>query len=350
MKKNNIVLLVAILAIVTLIGIKLLNTENKSDKKSKQGAPVAIDVVIIKEKPFSQIVQTKGSLLANEQVEIRNEVSGKIESINFTEGQFCKIGQLLIKINDDELRSQLKKAEQSFKLSKDLLERQKAMYDKGGTSKSDLDKLQNENDNLNEEVKRLKDAIEKTSVFSPFEGRVGLRNHSVGAYLVANTLITNVVNTDPIKIEFSVPEKYANRINENSEITFKVAGDTLVYKANVFATDALIDNATRSLKVKAKTNNSKNKLLVGSYASIFYEIKNESASISIPTQAIVPILKGQKVFVVNNGKATEKIVNTGFRSDAEIEITNGLSVGDTVIVNGVVQIKNGAPVKINKYL
>lgn len=350
MKKNNIVFLIAVLAIVVLIVIKFLNSEDKNDKKSKQGGPVAIDVVIIKEKPFSQIVQTKGSLLANEQVEIRNEVSGKIESINFTEGQFCKKGQLLIKINDDDLRSQLKKTEQSFKLSKDLLERQKAMYDKGGISKSDLDKLQNENDNLNEEVKRLKDAIEKTSVFAPLEGRIGLRNYSIGAYLVANTLITNVVNADPIKIEFSVPEKYANKIKEDSEISFKVAGDTLLYKANVFATDALIDNATRSLKVKAKTNNSKNKLLVGSYASIFYEIKNESASISIPTQAIVPILKGQKVYVVNNGKATEKIVNTGFRSDAEIEITNGLSLGDTVIVNGVVQIKNGASVKINKYL
>jgi membrane fusion protein, multidrug efflux system len=188
--------------------------------------------------------------------------------------------------------------------------------------------------------------IGKTTVRAPFSGKIGLRSISPGTYVTPTTLIAKLVNTNPLKITFSIPEKYATEINKNNQITFTVPNVADQFTAKIYALEPAIEATTRTLQIRALTDNSSGKLLPGTFANIELPLKNIKDAIIIPTEAIVPIQDGKKVFITNNGKAKEVKVTTLTRTDKDVVITSGLKIGDTVITSGVMSLKDEDAIKV----
>jgi membrane fusion protein (multidrug efflux system) len=189
--------------------------------------------------------------------------------------------------------------------------------------------------------------LAKTTVRAPFSGRMGFKNISEGAYITPGDIIANLVQTNPVKLDFSVPEKYSNKIKVGQPISFMIDGDDEKIEAKVIAIDPRIDEDLRTLKVRALAKNSNDRLLPGMFIRVEVPLEQER-SIMIPTEAIIPILKGKKVFVMKDGKAQETIIQTGLRTDSRIQVEQGLSVGDSVIVSALMSVKNKSAVSLRK--
>ena len=178
--------------------------------------------------------------------------------------------------------------------------------------------------------------------------KIGLRNISEGGYLTNANIIARLQDMRRIKIEFSVPEKYISLIKNGNDIEFNVEGRPDDFHAKIYAIEPKIDPISRNIIVRAICDNSDRKLLPGAFAKVKVNLQNNPDALLIPTQSIVPILKGQKVFIVKGDSAVEQRVEIGTRTDINVEVTKGIHEGDSIVVNGVIQMKQGAKVKVTK--
>lgn len=308
--------------------------------------PTNVDGIVVTGENFANSLSVSGSIEANEQVQIRSEISGLVTGIYFKEGTNVSKGQLLLKINDRELQAQLSQALTKQKLAAETEYRAGILLKKEAISKEEYDVALADLRSLQSQTQLTRAQLAKTQIRAPFSGKIGLRTVSSGEYLTPNTAVANLVSINPVKITFSVPEKYAGQIKLNTEINFTVAGSAKKYTAKVYAIEPSIDMTTRTLQLKATASNPAGELLPGSFAKIDFPLSNVSNAILIPTEAVIPILKGKKVFVSDKGKAKEVMVETGTRTDKDVLITSGLSIGDTVLTTGMMSLKPETPVKI----
>jgi membrane fusion protein (multidrug efflux system) len=154
------------------------------------------------------------------------------------------------------------------------------------------------------------------------------------------------VNIGKLKITFSIPEKYANQVKLNSVLTFQVSGSSQNYTAKVYAIEPEVEIATRTLKVRAIAENKEGKLLPGTFANVELPLDIIKDAIVVPTEAIIPVQNGKKVFISSNGMAKEVMIETATRTDASVLVLSGLKAGDTVLTSGVMSLKNETPVKV----
>ena len=259
---------------------------------------------------FSNIISVSGSIDANEQVEIRSEVSGIVENIYFKEGAIVTKGQTLFKVNDIELRAELAQAVTKRNLASENERRAKLLLEKEAISQEEYDIASADYRTAKAQTQLIQAQIGKTTIRAPFSGKIGLRNISPGTYVTPTTLISKLVSSNPLKITFSIPEKYASEINKNTEIKFTVPNISETFKAKIYAIEPEIETTTRTLKIRALAENSSGKLLPGTFANIELPLKNIQDAILIPTEAIIPVQEGKKVFISENGKAKSVKVET----------------------------------------
>lgn len=286
-----------------------------------------------------------GSLLANEEIDIRPEISAKVTKVLFQEGTKVNKGQLLVKMFDADLQAQLKKSKLQIELKEKEFERKKELLKLNGISKEEYETSENGLNTLIAEQDLLNAQISKTELIAPFNGIVGLRMVSEGSFVTNTTVITSLQQIDPIKIEFSIPEKYKQYLKENMEIKFTIEGIVRVYSARIYALESKIDAETRSIRIRALAPNPDRSLFPGSFVSIKLNLFPDKESIFITARAIVPLIDGEQVFIVRNGKVVPVKVATGIRTETEVEIMKGLQVNDTLIISGLLQVKEGMPVK-----
>lgn len=312
------------------------------------GAASALKVngIVVKNENFSNSLSVAGSIEANEQVDIRSEISGLVTSIDFKEGSSVSKGEVLLKINDLELQAQLSQALTRQKLAQETEFRAANLLKKEAISTEEYDVALAELRSLQSQTQLIRAQLSKTLIRAPFSGKIGLRSISAGEYITPASNIARLVSTNPVKILFSIPEKYAGTIKINTTISFTVAGSKNVYTANVYAIEPGINVSTRTLQLKAKASNSNGELLPGLFAKIDLPLTNTNDAILIPTESVIPVLMGKKVFVSSNGKAKEVMVETGTRTEKSVLISSGLSVGDTVLTTGIMSLKNDAPVQV----
>lgn len=325
--------------------------ENKSDSaankdKSGKSKTMTVTGIVVKTETFDNILYLSGSIEANEQVEIRSEISGIVEGIYFQEGSNVSKGQVLFKVNDSELRAQLSQANTKEHLAAENERRAKLLLQKEAVSQEEYDVARAEYASAKAQIQLIKAQIAKTSVRAPFSGKIGLRSISPGTYISPSLLVAKLVNTNKLKVTFSIPEKYASQVKMNSTLTFKVAGSAQEYTAKVYAIEPEVEIATRTLKVRALAENKNGKLFPGTFADVELPLDIIQDAIVIPTEAIIPIQDGKKVFISNNGMAKEVKVETATRTDASILVLSGLKAGDTVLTSGVMALKEETPVKV----
>ncbi|MDP3645247.1 MAG: efflux RND transporter periplasmic adaptor subunit [Bacteroidota bacterium] len=333
-----------------IFGFTACNKKNLSvpGTKGRKAGPVSVEVKVVQPELLLNTVSATGTILANEKAEIRPEISGRIVKILFEEGASVQKNKLLVKMNDSDLQAQLKRNEaQAMLLNNDEFQKRKLLEIKA-ISQDEYDVAKSLM-LVNQADKQLLEAqIAKTEIFAPFNGKVGLRAVSVGNYVASNTLIATIQQLDPVKIEFDVPEKYSSFIKPGMEISFGIDALDSVFMAKVYAVESAITTETRTLKVRALCSNKANLLNPGTFARVNMILERFSEAIKVPSEAVMTVLDGNSVFICKNGKAVVVPVKTGIRTDREIQITQGVSAGDSLITTGLLQLTNGATVMVKK--
>lgn len=289
-----------------------------------------------------------GSVMANEDVDLSAEASGIITDIFFSEGRAVKKGDLLLKINDSELQAELQRAEFRLTLAEQREGRQRQLLERGGISQEDYDATLNEVNVLRAEKRLINAQIAKTEIRAPFNGVIGLKFVSEGSYINPQTRIATLQNLNPVKIDFTVPERYLSRVNLNDKIEFTVQGVDSTFTGSVYAIEPRIDSQTRTLRIRARSNNNERLLLPGAFANIELILETVDNAIMIPTMSVVPQLNSQKVYMLKNNVVTEQIVETGIRTSERIQILRGVADSDTVLTTGLLQVRPGDRVEISK--
>lgn len=349
MKIKHIVYALIIVGIGALIFYRISDNKKSEEKNSKgPGGKTALNVsgIVLKPQVFLDNLSLSGSIEANEQVDIRSEISGIVESINFQEGTMVSKGQVLFKVNDIELRAQLANVKTSQGLASENERRAKLLLEKEAISQEEYDIASADFKSSKAQTQLIQAQIAKTTVRAPFSGKIGLRAISNGTYVTPTTPIAKLVNTSQLKITFSIPEKYASQMKVGNALSFTTAGSTEKFDAKIYAIEPEIEVATRTLKVRAIAQNLDGKLYPGTFANVALPLDHIKDALLVPTEAIIPIQNGKKIFISENGKAKEVVVQTGSRTEKEILVLTGLKAGDTVLTSGVMTLKNGSPIKV----
>ena len=255
---------------------------------------------------------------------------------------------MLAKLFDEDLQAQLRKLQVQLQIAIKTVERQRELLQIQGISQQDFDLSALAVDNLKADIQTTRIAISKTEIRAPYEGEIGLRAVSPGAYLSPNDIITTLRDVSKLKLEFSVPEKYAKSITKGYDITFRVDGGQLDHHAVVMATEGNIEPTTRTLKVRAIVQEKHAELVPGVFAKVNLRLGKTSSAIMLPSQAIIPEARNKRVIVMKKDSAAFRIVETGIRDSSYVQIVKGLQPGDTVITTGLMAIRPGSKLKISK--
>jgi membrane fusion protein (multidrug efflux system) len=355
-KKRNmktIMIWGTIVLAVLALSINKLSSSKSSAPISAAGSPsdniLSVKALIIKPEVLTNRIVTTGTVIANEEVDLHSEISARLIKIYFKEGSRVAKGDLLLKLNDADLQAQLLKAEAQKRLAESNEQRQRPQFEKQLLSQQDYDATLRDVASAKADVELLKAQIDKTEIHAPFDGVIGLKYVSEGSYMTPATKIATIQSIATVKIDFSIPEKYADQIEKDSPIAFTIQGVEKPFQARVFAVEPKIDLTTRSVQLRALCSNTEGKIFPGSFANVELALKQIDRAIMIPTEALIPELKGQKIFLYKNGQAQSQPVKTGIRTDTEIQITDGLQANDTLIVTGIIQLRQGVPIKISGY-
>ncbi|GHV56011.1 MexH family multidrug efflux RND transporter periplasmic adaptor subunit [Bacteroidia bacterium] len=366
MNKTTRILLFAIIALL-IAGMALYPVISKKIKGEKQpaeitntpaprpggggrGMPLNVAVKIIKPENLVDVIRTTGNLVPDEDVDLTFETSGKITNIYFQEGSMVKKGDLLAKVNDKPLQAELSKLEAQIPLAEDRVFRQKSLLEKDAVSKEAYEQVTTELEKLHADIELAKARIAQTELRAPFDGVIGLRQVSEGTYASPTTVVAPLTKIIPLKIEFSVNERYTNLIRQGTHISFHVPPDLNNYTAQVYAVESRVDLKTRTLKARALYANPNGRLTPGRTASI--EIKSNEIvnALTLPNEAIIAEMGRDIAYLYSEGKARQIEVVKGLRTASDVQALQGLHAGDTLIVTGVMQLRDGLPVKIDNVI
>lgn len=250
-----------------------------------------INAEVVKPQSLTDRIVSTGSLIPDEEVDLSFESSGKIVAIYFTEGTQVKEGDLLAKINDKPLQAQLKKLEAQIPLAKDRVYRQRTLLEKDAVSQEAFEQVATEYETLMADIDLVKANIAQTELRAPFDGVIGLRFVSEGAYATPSTEIAKLTKISPLKIEFSIPESYSLDVVDGTPIVFKVEsseGLMQEHRATVYAVESKVDVTTRTLKVRALYPNTRGTILPGRYTSVEITKREIKDALAIPSEAVIP--------------------------------------------------------------
>lgn len=345
--------LLAAIVILSVLGVlalpKLIPSERGAAPRSASGAGDTLQVSarVVAPEPLENRIQTTGTIRANEAVDLVSEAAGKVTRILFREGSWAQEGDLLVKINDADLQAQQERAHHRLQLAEKREERQRQILEKGGISQEEYDLAANEVEVLRAEIRVIEAQIAKTEIRAPFSGVIGLRYVSEGSYISPQTQIATLQSLNPVKVDFSIPEKYTGLIEVGDPVYFRVAGTEQTFRGEVYAIEPKISQNTRMLQLRARSPNPGGTLTPGAFADVELVLEEIGDALMVPTIAVVPELQGKKVFVYEGGRAMPRPVETGTRTETAVQITSGLAAGDTVLTSGIQQVRPGLPVRID---
>jgi membrane fusion protein, multidrug efflux system len=292
-------------------------------------------------------VNAVGTLIASESVMIRPERDGRIADIYFSEGQLVRKGAQLVSLDASEIEAQLAVIDAELNLNRSRLKRAEELQSKNFISAQALDEAR---ESLNQSIARqaeIKARLEKTVILAPFEGVAGLRQVSPGAYVRAGQDIARLEGIGTLKLDFRVPEVYLSRIAAGQEVQVRVdayAGET--YRGAIYAIEPAVDEATRTVLLRARIPNPGVRLKPGLFARVNLVLGTRKNAVLVPEQALVPRGRDNFVFRIVDGKAAMTRVELGLRRAGDVEVLSGLAAGDAIVVDGQLKLQDGTAVKL----
>ncbi|MEO6188925.1 MAG: efflux RND transporter periplasmic adaptor subunit, partial [Ginsengibacter sp.] len=275
------------------------DTKVKKEVTAQERADAAIPVegYLVQYSLLNSSIEVAGSLLPFEVTEIHPEVSGKIVMLNIREGALVSRGTLLARIFNEDLQAQLHKLEVELAIANKTQERQGDLLGIGGISQQDFDLTLLNVSTIKADMQVLKAAINKTFIRAPFDGKIGFKNISIGAYVTPSTVVTTIRQVNKLKLEFSVPEKYTSKIGIGNLVSFATESSPKIYTAKIVATESGITQENRSLAVHAIVEGVDKNITAGSFAKVNFDMGVNNKAIMIPTEAIIPEARDKKVVV-----------------------------------------------------
>ena len=350
MKIKTILIIVVIVG--ALLALKFIffpsPSATKNSSQSANGMANMVSAFVIKPEKLENIVNASGTIVASEEVELKPELSGKIISLPLKEGSIVRKGELLLKINDADFSAQLKKLSLQYDLANTQLKRQQGLLKINGVSQEEFDVTQNTVNTTKADMDYVQSQIAKTEIHAPFDGIIGLKNVSEGSYITAGTSIADILQIDPVKIDFSISERYAPYIKKGVKVIFNIDGIKGTIEGEIYAVEPKIDMNTRTIQVRAICPNKNANIFPGAFAHIQVLLKDIENAVMIPTEAVIPEIRGSKVYTVKNGKAKPVMIETGIRTSDKVQVLTGLLAGDTIVTTGIMQLKPDALVKIGE--
>lgn len=316
----------------------------------EKNKPLKVDLFIAQPTAYAEIIEVPGSIVASESVEIHPEIAGRIIQLPIEEGKNVAKGSLLAKLNDADLVAQLNKLEIQLQLAQQTEKRQAQLLKIQGISQQDYDISLLQVNSLKADIGIIKTSLEKTEIRAPFSGKLGLRNISNGAYVNPTTVIAVINQTDQLKLDFSIPEKYVGKIRNGQSVRFRFEGSNDSMTARIVATESRVTENSRSLQVRARVESKNPSLLPGSFAKVSIGFDPDPNAILIPTQAILPQARGKKVILYKGGIAVFTDIKTGSRTADRVQIIEGIAAGDTIVTTGLLSVRPDAPITIGKIL
>ncbi len=325
-------------------------SNNEQAPAPSMGSPrsqsLSVNAVVLKPQSLNDVFRTKGVLLPDEEVDLTFETSGKITELNFKEGSFVNKGQLLAKVNDAPLQAELKKLESQLPLAQERVYRQRTLLAKDAVSQEAFETVTTELDKLKADIELVKARIAQTELRAPFSGMIGLRMVSEGAYASPQVMISKLTKISPLKIEFSVNERQENEIVDGTKLTFTVENDLNTYEASVYAVETSLEVSTLSLKARARYSNPGGKMKPGRSANIEIQLREITNTLVIPSMSSIAEMGQDIAYTYNNGKAHRVVLTKGLRTASSVQVLEGLSIGDTLLTTGVMQLRDGMNVSI----
>jgi membrane fusion protein (multidrug efflux system) len=292
-------------------------------------------------------VYAVGSLLAEESVIIRPEIDGRVVDIHFAEGQHVAKGAKLVTLDPAEYRAQLAQAEAQERTDAQRYERAKELLAQKFISQEALDVARNNVDRSEALRREAEVRLSKTVITAPFPGTVGLRLISPGAYVEKGTDIVRLENIGSIKLDFRVPELYASQVRSGQQVAVRLdAFPGEQFTGRIYAVEPVVDEKTRTILLRARVPNQGLKLKPGMFVRVALTLETRKNAILVPEPAIWPQGQDSFVFRVEGGKAMLTKVEIGARRPGEVEIVAGLSPNDTVVTEGQMKLRDGAPVMV----
>lgn len=310
------------------------------------GSVVQADGQVVIPGPVTDQIWVTGSLMAEESVELRSEVSGRVVDIPFREGASVKKGDLLFKLYDADLQATLSKLQVQEKLAADVENRNRQLFAKNQISQEEYDRTLTSYQSVKADVEFTRAQLSKTEIRAPFNGIAGLRQVSPGAVVNANTTLGTLASSGGLKMDFSVPGKYASAIIPGRTVSFTVSGLPDTGRAVILASETRIQEQTRTLLVRARIEEKPTSAFPGSLTRVRVVLSDLPSALMVPSFTLVPDLQGDMIFVMKNGLADKRLIRTGIRTETHVQVLGGLAPGDTILTSALLQLRPGVPVKV----
>ena len=336
--------------LIAVVVISIISCKSDANPNTKNAAPkiTLVNGRVVASSPTTNNISVSGTIMSDQEVTLQSQISGLVTKVYFSEGSHVKKGDLLVKIDDSQFQAQMQKDEVAKQLDEITEQRQKKLLAINGISEQDYDIALNTLNSVIADMKLIQVSINYTNIVAPFDGIIGLKNISDGSYVMPSTVIADLEEVTPIKIDFFVPEIYLSKLQKDETIDFTVSGSTNQFKGKIYAIDPKVDMSTGSVHVRAITDNKDGLLLPGQFANISIVLNHIDSALMVPSESIIPKTIGQSVYMVKNGKAHTIDVTIGIRTDSTVEVTKGLHKGDTIITDGTMLISNGSSVKFKQ--
>jgi membrane fusion protein, multidrug efflux system len=348
---RNGLVIVALLALALIGGAWYLFAGGKpsaaggADSKGEARA-VAVVTMHAAKKEFAHEVEALGTLRANESVDITAKVADRVAAIHFNEGQQVRKGEVLIELDNTEARADLAAAEAAASDSRSQYKRSQELYQTKALSEAQLDQLHATLLANEARVEAARSRLHDRVITAPFNGRVGLRNVSLGGLVNPGAVITTLDDLSIVKLDFSVPEIFLSTLQPGLTVEARsTAYPDQPFSGRVASVATRVDPTTRAVTIRALIDNRDARLRPGMFMTVKL-VRREGLALMLPEQAIVPENDQHFVYVVADGKAHKRAVKIGRRRPGEVEVLEGLTADDGVVVDGTLNLRDGAPVRV----
>src|SRR5689334_5183098 len=311
----------------------------------RSAAPPFVTLAPVRSERMAQKLEALGNARANESVDVSSKTSNIVTAVKFRDGERVRRGQVLVQLDDAQVRAEVAAAEAAVTESESQYNRSRELLSTQALSKSSFDQLEATLKSNRAKLAAANARLEDTVIRAPFSGRVGLRRVSVGSLINPGSVITTLDDTSVIKLDFAVPENFLATLREGLSVRATApAFPGRVFAGKVASIDSRVDQATRSVTVRALLANEDGALKPGMFLNVALA-NDEREALVIPEEALTPEAERQYVFVVADGKAERREVRIGGRRPGSVEIVAGLAAGEQVIVEGTQKVRDGGPVR-----
>jgi len=358
-KRMIIMLLLAAIVFGGIFAIQQFrNKMMQQGIRGQANPPQSVSTTVAQMSTWQPSVEAVGNLRASNGTSLAAEVSGIVKAIHFDSGEMVKTGQLLLELNADPLKAQLKQLYAAVGLAKQNFKRDFAQHKVQAVSQATVDNSAANLKSALAEVTMQKAIIAQKSIRAPFAGRLGIRQVDLGQYLAPGTALVNLQKLDPMYLDFTVPQAQIDMIHVGENVDVQTSAfPNKVFIGTISAIEPQVDIATRNLKARASIPNPDGELLPGLFATARVNKGEEKQYVTLPNSAIAYNPYGSTVFVVKNkgneadGKpkleVEQRFVTTGLVRGDQVAVLSGLQANEVVVTSGQLKLRNGTPVNVN---